>query len=235
MPHRSVHHGLHPIKLNLSHAQVLKARAGHQVQVAHHQIGHGHTFHLHPETHKKLHTAHRARKGARIHITHPELAGSGFLDILKKVASPVLSGLQGVAKELFPSHAGTIDSIREGIRGATGYGIRTHKKSGGSARALRSSQAIHHRAPMHGKGGFMHAGDDPFHSPEHFPGMHTDHYGSSLVAMHHSNIGRHPQSVHHSEGSARALRSSQPSPKRKAPKRKHKKMGMGINPSGYGY
>jgi len=206
MPHRSVHHGLHPIKLNLSHAQVLKARAGHQVQVAHHQIGHGHTFHLHPETHKKLHTAHRTRKGSRIHITHPELAGSGFLDILKKVASPVLSGLQGVAKELFPSHAGTIDSIREGIRGATGYGIRTHKK-----------KAIHHRAPMHGKGGFMHAGDE-FHSPEHFPGnyarrasageMHTDHYGSG---MHHK------------------------APKRKAPKRKHKKMGMGINPSGYGY
>lgn len=199
MSHHSVHHGLHPIKLNLSHAQVLKARAGHQVQVAHHQIGHGHTFHLHPETHKKLHTAHRARKGSRIHITHPELAGSGFLDILKKVASPVLSGLQGVAKELFPSHAGTIDSIREGIRGATGYGIRGRPK-----------KSIHHRAPMHGKkqmrSAFMHAGDEFFHSPEHFPGEHTDHYGSSSVAL-----------------------------KRKAPKRKHKKMGMGINPSGYGY
>ncbi len=153
------HHtgGLVPIKLALSHAQALKAGSGKQIQVAHHQMGHGHTFHVHPETHKKLVAAHRGGRGARIHITHHELAGSGFLDVLKKVASPVLSGLAGVAGELFPSHKDTINNVREGLRTATGYGIRTRKHS------------------MHGRGGFMHAGD--MQSPEHFPGMHTDHYG----------------------------------------------------------
>ena len=50
--------------------------------------------------------------------------GEGFLDFLKTIASPVLSGLQGVAKEIFPGSAKTIDNIRDGIRTATGYGIR---------------------------------------------------------------------------------------------------------------
>lgn len=170
MSHREMHHGgHHPIKLDLSHAQVLKARAGHQIQVAHHQIGHGHTFHLHPETHKKLHAAHRARRGARIHITHAELAGSGFLDILKKVASPVLSGLAGVAGELFPSHKDTINKVREGVRTATGYGLRPRKQ-------------MHHGSAMHSEHhGFMH-GDALHHAhrPEHFPGQKTDHYGFGL-------------------------------------------------------
>lgn len=157
------HSGLHPIKLNLSHSQVLKAKRGQQIQVAHHQMGHGHTFHLHPTTHKKLHTAHRAGKGSRIHITHHELAGSGFLDVLKSVASPVLSGLAGVAGELFPSHKGTISKVREGIRTATGYGLRSHKKT-----------HKHHELFQHG------AGYESEHMPSHYPGQPAEHFGSGV-------------------------------------------------------
>ena len=163
MPHkqRHPHHGLHPIKLNLSHAQIRKAHAGHPIQVTHADIGVGHEIHVHPETHKKLVAAHRARKGSRIHLTHHELAGSGFLDFIKTIASPVLSGLQGVAKEIFPSHAGTIDSIRNGIRTATGYGLKPRKQ-------------MHHGHAMNSHGFSNGSG---MHGPQHFPGEKSDHYG----------------------------------------------------------
>lgn len=116
--------GLHKVKLNLSNDQIRKASRGQQIQVKSSDIGTGHICLVHPETYKKLVLAHKKGIGARIHMTAGELEGSGFMDILKKIASPVLSGLQGVASEIFPSHKGTIDSIREGIRGATGYGIK---------------------------------------------------------------------------------------------------------------
>ena len=75
-----------------------------------------------------MHNAHKHHKGVRIHLTHHEMAnGKGFFDFLKTIASPVLSGLQGVAKEIFPDHANTIDAIRDGIRNTTGYGIKPKK------------------------------------------------------------------------------------------------------------
>lgn len=180
MPHRQAHinHGLHPVKLNLTHAQVLKARAGHPIQVQHSNIGHGHVIHVHPETHKKLHAAHKKGTGSRIHLTHHELAGAGFLDVLKKVASPVLSGLQGVAKELFPSHANTIDSIREGIRGATGYGLKPRK------------QMHHGHAMKTSQHGFMNG--NGIH-PQHFPGQESDHYG---FGMHKKRTKKHTKKHH---------------------------------------
>lgn len=118
--------GLHHVKLHLTREQLHKASRGHQIQVAHHHIGNGHNYHVHPETHRKLHHAHHHKKGVRIHLTHHELKASGFLDFLKKIASPVLSGIQGVAKEIAPQYADTIDSVRNGIRSATGYGVKKH-------------------------------------------------------------------------------------------------------------
>lgn len=157
-------HGLHPVKLNLSHSQIRKAHAGHPIQISHSDIGVGHLIHVHPETHKKLLHAHKNRKGSRIHLTHHELAGAGFMDFVKSVASPVLSGLQGVAKEIFPSHADTIDSIRNGIRAATGYGLKAGPKKRG-------------RKQIKG--------------PQHFPAQHSDHYGFDMEKktkfMHHGD------------------------------------------------
>jgi len=178
MKHHSHHAGLHPVKLNLSKEQIRKAARGHQIQVAHSDIGVGHIFHVHPETHKKLHSAHKGHRGARVHITHHELAGSGFLDFLKTIASPVLSGLQGVAKELLPSHAGTIDSIREGIRGATGYGLRPKKQ-------------MHHGHSMHSEhSGFAHG--NGMRGPHHFPAHKTDFAvsGTGMHKKHHQKKGK---------------------------------------------
>lgn len=168
-------HGLHPIKLNLSHHQIRKAHAGHQIQVHHSDIGVGHVVHVHPETHKKLLKAHASRKGARVHITHHELAGSGFMDVLKKVASPVLSGIAGVAGELFPSHKDTINKVREGIRGATGYGVRPKQMHQG--RPMKSSNK-----------GFIHGGAVRFRGPEHAVGYDSDHYGFGITEGYGSGI-----------------------------------------------
>jgi hypothetical protein len=158
---QQMHNGLHPVKLNLSHAQVLKAKAGHMIQINHSNIGHGRVIHVHPETHRKLVNAYKKGTGARIHLIESELSGAGFMDILKKVASPVLSGLQGVAKELFPSHAETIDSVREGIRGATGYGLKPRKQMH-KGKAMKTNN-----------NGFME-GHGIMKGPQHYPGQKTD-------------------------------------------------------------
>jgi hypothetical protein len=163
-------HG-HHVKLNLSHAQIRKAKAGHPIQLKHSDIGVGHGIHVHPETHKKLVAAHKARKGARIHLTHHELAGAGFLDVLKSVASPVLSGIAGVAGELFPSHKDTINKVREGVRTATGYGIKKHPKK---------------KSPKKVK--FMHGGDGLHHYPHHYPGHRSALAHGSPSGLHHSDL-----------------------------------------------
>lgn len=120
--------GLIPIKLNLTKAQVKKAHSGKKIRVLHHNIGVGNVIHVHPTTHERLVKAYQQQRGTTIHVTPGELAGAGFLDTLKdiasKVASPVISGLAGVAGEIFPDHKNTINKVREGIRSATGYGIK---------------------------------------------------------------------------------------------------------------
>ena len=129
-----------PLKLHLSHHQLGKIRRGEPIQLKHEHIGHprGITFtHLHPINHAKIVKAHGQRRGVRVHITHPEMHGTGFLDVLKGIASPVLSGLAGVAGELFPSHKDTINKVRQGIKDVTGYGIR-HKRG--------RKKAVHHTA-----------------------------------------------------------------------------------------
>jgi len=101
MPHKHQGDGHIKVPVHLSKAQVSKARNGHQIQLSANQTGvTGHqVIHAHPETYKKLANSHRKGTGARICLTHHEMAhGEGFLDFLKTIASPVLSGLQGVAK-----------------------------------------------------------------------------------------------------------------------------------------
>jgi hypothetical protein len=172
------HDGHIKVHVHLSKAQISKARNGHPIQLAHHQIGKGsHVIHAHPETHRKLHNAHKKGTGARIHLTHHEMAhGSGFFDVLKTIASPVLSGLQGVAKELFPDHTQTIDNIRNGIRTATGYGLHSKKQN-------------HRGHPMHSDhSGFAHG-------PEHFPGEmsdfnHKKHSKGKGIKKHHKHHGK---------------------------------------------
>lgn len=168
-------HGLKPIKLNITKAQLHKAHRGQKIRVLHHNIGVGHTFNVHPTTHEKLVKAHHGKRGTTIHITPHELAGSGIFDTLKdiasKVASPVLSGLAGVAKEIFPDHSGTVDKIREGIRTATGYGI--HKPVARKRKtAGRKKNNVH----------FMPGSGSGLRGPSHFPAQHEQymHYGSGI-------------------------------------------------------
>lgn len=214
-----MHHGLHPIKLNLTHHQIRKAHAGHPIQIPHHAIGSGVTVHVHPETHKKLVKAHHGRKGARIHLTHHELAGSGFLDVLKKVASPVISGLAGVAGEIFPSHKDTINKVREGIRSATGYGIR--------------AKQMHKGHPMHSAHkGFSHGGAAHMRVPKHMPGYHSDHYGSGMDYV-ERGVGTGFDYIQGGVGTGVRKHKKKTTKKKKAPKRIH--MGSGALPAGYGY
>ena len=188
MPHRHEHtmhetHNMHthaPVKIHLSHHQISKIRQGKTVQIPIEHIGHhqGRVFrHLHPTNLEKLKKAHHAKRGVRLHLTTHELHGTGFLDILKKIASPVLSGLQGVAKEIFPSHAGTIDKIRNGIRTATGYGLKTRKQN-------------HHGDAMNSHGFYNGNG-----VPHHFPGEKSDHYGFGI--KHTKKRGTKKHRKHH--------------------------------------
>ncbi len=146
---------LHPVKLNLSKAQIAKAKRGNQIQVMHSDIGHGHLIHVHPETHKKLVSAYKNKKGTRIHLTPNELHGAGLWDTIKniagKVASPLLSGLAGAAKEVFPDYSKTIDAVRGTVRDVTGYGMSGVKGfSHGPEQALGAfnGQPIHMQKGM---------------------------------------------------------------------------------------
>jgi hypothetical protein len=90
------------VKLHLSHHQILKARAGHPIQLKHEHIGRGvHFHHLHPETMRKLKHAHEHHKGVRIHLSHEELHGAGLLDFVKKAGSAISNGLQTVGKTIY--------------------------------------------------------------------------------------------------------------------------------------
>jgi len=131
-----------PIRLHITHSQLAKIRNGHPIQIPHAHIGHpqGAVFrHLHPETHKKLARAYHARKGARVHLTHAELEGTGFLDTIRKVGqfigqhANVLKPLATAALDAGAHFIPAAAPIREGIRKYTGVGIArraTHSLTG---------------------------------------------------------------------------------------------------------
>ncbi len=83
---------LMPVSVHLSKHQVRKAATGHPIQISAENLHKAtHTLHVHPENHKKIHKAKRARKGVRIHLTEHELHGSGLLDWLKGAWNTVKS------------------------------------------------------------------------------------------------------------------------------------------------
>ena len=78
------------VPLTLTESQFKKMRAGHPIQLAHHQIGGGmyrHHLMLHPETAKKVAGAIRKQKGCRIHVSPHEFeaSGEGIMDFFNKV------------------------------------------------------------------------------------------------------------------------------------------------------
>ena len=79
-----------PVKLHLSKHQVRKAVRGHPIQISAANLHKDtHTLHLHPENHKKVHKAKRAKKGTRLHLSQHELQASGLWDILKNAWNTV--------------------------------------------------------------------------------------------------------------------------------------------------
>ena len=80
----------HKVPLTLTESQFKKMRAGHPIQLAHHQIGGGglkHHLMLHPETAKKVAGAVRRGKGVRIHVSPHEFhaSGEGIRDFFNKI------------------------------------------------------------------------------------------------------------------------------------------------------
>lgn len=80
----------HKVPLTLTDSQFKKMKAGHPVQLAHHQIGGGglkHHLMLHPETAKKVAGAVRRGKGVRIHVSPHEFqaSGEGIMDFFNKI------------------------------------------------------------------------------------------------------------------------------------------------------
>jgi hypothetical protein len=80
----------HKVPLTLTESQFKKMKAGHPIQLAHHQIGGGglkHHLMLHPETAKKVAGAVRRGKGVRIHVSPHEFqaSGEGIMDFFNKL------------------------------------------------------------------------------------------------------------------------------------------------------
>ncbi len=144
------------IKLNLSKAQILKSAKGQQIQIPHTSIGVGHNIKVHPETYKKLLSAHRKKKSCRIHVMPHELHGSGLWDTIKgiagQVASPLLSGLAGAAKEVFPEYSNTIDKVRGAVRSVTGYGLKSNSSLHGFANGPNQNLGHFPSLPVEGMG-----------------------------------------------------------------------------------
>ncbi len=76
------------VNLHLTHPQFKKLKKGHHAQIAHHQLGEGKHFVLvHPHKARKIHKAHRAGKGHRLHLSPEEFEhtahAGGFFDRLQ--------------------------------------------------------------------------------------------------------------------------------------------------------
>lgn len=81
----------HKVPLTLTENQFKKMRAGHPIQLAHHQVGgtgiKQHHLMLHPETAKKVAIAVHRGKGVRIHVSPHEFqaSGEGIMDFFNKL------------------------------------------------------------------------------------------------------------------------------------------------------
>lgn len=90
-----------PTHLHLSHHQIQKARRGHPIQLSAGALHKNtHMIHLHPENHKKVMRAKKAKKGVRIHLGEHELHASGFFDKLKDFGQKVKKGFQVVKEKV---------------------------------------------------------------------------------------------------------------------------------------
>ncbi len=125
-----------PIQLRITHSQLQKIKRGQCIQIpnAHICNAQGHKFaNLHPETQKKLLKAHRAKKGARVHITPAELEGTGLMDVIKKVGSfvqkhgNVLKPLATAGLDTLSHFVPATTPYREGFRDLTGVGVKPRK------------------------------------------------------------------------------------------------------------
>lgn len=125
MPHAA-------IKLHISPAQLAKVNAGKPIQLKHEHINHahGHSFtHLHPTNLAKIKSAHRSKKGVRVHLTYPELEGTGLWDVLKKgwnwvkknkdILKPIASAALDAGAAFVPEAA----PLRGIVKTMTGVGI----------------------------------------------------------------------------------------------------------------
>lgn len=95
------------VHLKLEPHQAQKLHKGHAVQLRHEQLGieGAHHLMLHMTKAKKLHSAHRRKKGVRIQLSEPEISatmeGEGFGDFLNKIKS----GAQWLKKNIIDSGA----------------------------------------------------------------------------------------------------------------------------------
>lgn len=121
----NAHLGLVPVKLHLTHNQLNKSVKGGSIQVKHDQIGKGIHLTVHPDTYKKLETAYKKGKGARIHLTKSELmrsaehpSGGSIRDWLQKAGQWV----KGALKSDFYQQA-VKPLVRQGVDALTGMAM----------------------------------------------------------------------------------------------------------------
>lgn len=129
---------MHAAKLALSKLQLKKLLTGGTIQVNHAKMGHGHTFHLTTLQHNKLRRHHALGKGMRIHFPLPQIQhhlkhGSGFLDILKSIARPLLGTALTAGTALLPGIVGKVANFAgnkaiDVAGNKLGFGVRRHRK-----------------------------------------------------------------------------------------------------------
>jgi hypothetical protein len=98
------------MNLDLSRAQLLKARKGLPFQLKHEQIGSGMGFNLHPTNVRKVHKAYQLGKGVRLELSPSELDddddddddeidGAGFFKKMKKSAKKATKSVKKTVKK----------------------------------------------------------------------------------------------------------------------------------------
>ena len=77
---------------------------GKPVQISHANLHRNTmTVHLHPENHKKVMKAKRAKKGVRLQLSHQELHASGILDFFRNIGSKIADGANWIKNNIIDS------------------------------------------------------------------------------------------------------------------------------------